>query len=81
MMKTTHCGWTIVSKGELSGGGGRQGEPDPISLPGPDTDCGLYSKNNWKSPKGNKQGDDLILSALYKKNFGCGMVNVLEGPY
>lgn len=49
------------------GGTGEGGRPDPGSLPGHDPDRGFYSKDNWKSLKGNKHGNDVITWVLYKK--------------
>lgn len=67
---------------QVGGGGGRGGEgerPDPVSLPGHDTDWGLCPKDDWESLKGNEQGNDLIVLVLYKKNLGCSVAGVLQG--
>lgn len=68
-----------VRRGAGGGGTGEGGRPDPGSLPGHDPDRGLYSKDNWKSLKGNKHRNDVIVWVLYKKTFGCSVAAVLEG--
>lgn len=42
----------------------RYGGPDRVSLTDHNTNFGLYSKNNWKSLKGHKQRNDMIISVL-----------------